>query len=421
MRKAIQGLVAATALAVAGPVLAQQPSPYETSSSGPSTPSINDIGEDLTAGGRLEINSAAEVDYIDNYLNQHDGKSTGWGPVLKPGAEYTYALPRFRFIAGASGDIGWINVDDNGHGMSATNNYADSKYGVGSTWVAANNHSFSFAGEMQFSHDPFGTARTEGTPGIDSDLDKWRREAFDAKYLYGSAKTPLSVEFKIGTSEIDYTTNRFFTKYLDYEREGLEAVLYYSLTSKTTALFDVIGARTRYPDVFPGAFDRASNELRYRAGLRWLATSKTTGDIRIGLVERTHPDPRLRSFSGFDWQVAVSWDPRSYTTFSLQTGRHSQESYVNTADFIDNRYVQAEWSYDWTALFNTRVAVTYVNAEFVGTSRTDDFYTGQVQLSYRLTPYLSIYGGGNYNSRGSSDPAREYDQYSVSAGVRFVR
>jgi hypothetical protein len=382
-------------------------------------PSLPSYGDDLTEGGRLQVSGELGAAYTDNFFNRRTDPDTAWGVIFKPGARYTYAVPRFLFGAGASAEYGKYSISND---QGGDDSYVDALGSLGLGWVAAANHRFDWGADLQIDHDPFGTARTEVNTGQRGELDKWRREAFDMKYTYGQSARRFNAEFRLGTQDKEYTSNEQFTRFLNYQRVGSEMTLFYNFGARTSALFDVIGLRTRYDDVINPLFDRSSNEMRYRIGARWVATAKTTGDVRIGLVDRRPTVPGREDFQKVDWQVAFGWTPRSFAQLNLQTGRHSQESFIpDTVDFINNQYYTAEFIYDWTSTFNTSANASFINAEFVGSPRRDKVYSGGIAADYRATPSISVLGNVGYTDRTTNAQFLDYNKLSAYVGIRYVR
>src|SRR5581483_8776158 len=96
-------------------------------------------------------------------------------------------------------------------------------------------------------------------------------------------------------------------------------------------------------DPFP---DRSSQQYEIRAGMRWLATAKTSGDVRIGALRHTFSDGRLPSHTGLNWLATVQWAQHPYRTFILSTGQRSDPSYTFDASYLDVKFAALNWLED---------------------------------------------------------------------------
>ncbi len=373
------------------------------------------VTEDLLEGGRLVTTIQAGAVYVDNFFNQRHNKSDTIGGLVQPGARFSYAFPRFRFGAEAGGEFAMFDLPGT---VDDSNDY---HVVLAADWESAARHHFNWTGSLTSDHDPFGTARTEGTSLQTRSLDKWRRESFDIRYTYGLPTDRIMSEFRVGTNNRQYTSNRDQTQYLDYEQALTSLTVFYNLSAKTAFLAEASARRSVFENIAPGTIDRGSSEFRYRLGVRWLNTAKTTGDVRIGIVDRNPRDPGREDFDSLDWQVSLGWAPTAYRLFSAQTGRRSQESYLSDVRIIDNRYYLLQWDEHWTSRFSTMVQGVIMDADFVGRDRNDDFAVGAVGAIYRLSESLSLLGDVKYHIRDSTEDPLNYETLSSYVGIRFVR
>jgi polysaccharide biosynthesis protein VpsM len=383
-----------------------------------STEVLGENVDDIAEGGRLVFGAEADLMYTDNfYYTRSARKDSGFGGILKPGVGWLFGLPRFRFAAGASGEFGMFNQP------GSEDDYRDLMGHLHADWQSAARHQFRFDTTLKSGHDPFGTERTEGKGNLDKEIDKWRLDRFEGGYRYGEAGATLGVDTKLFAEKKHYTSNRQATQYLDYHNGGAQVTLLYNYSPKTSLLFDTIGTRARQELI--GTVDRGSNEMQYRVGARWLATAKTTGDVRVGYVQRSHVEQGVRDFSGVDWQVAIGWNPAVYRLFTVQTGRRSRESYIESVPFINTHYYTVDWTEEWSERFRTIGSAGFISSEFFSSEREDSVYTAGMRGEYRMLREVTLLGSVSYAKRESNIDTPtvdlDYDRLVSYVGVRYQR
>ncbi len=377
----------------------------------------DDIGVGTIFRGALETG----VSYTDNayYVDGSREQQDATGFLIRPELSISRILPRFRLSANAGAEVGLFDLPDD------QDDYTDYQATLGAQWLSALRHSWTFASALREDHDPFGTERTENTPLATRELDQWREIGGNIGYRYGMPTDRYNVDLLVRALNRTYTTNRAETQYLEYESAAIQLATYYNVTSKSSLFAMIAGGRTTYETVEPGFFDRSSTELRYGIGANWKASAKTTGDVRLGYVDRRRRNSDDDGFTSLDWTASLLWSPRSYRSFDLQTGRASQESYLNNVEFINNRFVALSWTEQWTQLLQSKLGARFLDSEFVGSTRTDQASILSLDIQYRALRNLTLLATASSNmvdSEASFDSSfAEYDRFYGYLGVRYSR
>lgn len=406
IKKALVGVL----VIAAGAASAQQTEP-----SGGTDGGSDDQGTFLRGSIEAGANFTDNAFYVTNDAEPQDAS----GLLLRPEVKVSRILPRFNLTASAAGELGTFDLPDD------VDDYFDYQFGLNADWISAIRHNWSFGTKLREDHDPFGTERTEGTSLATRDLDQWRETNGSIGYRYGIPTDRYNLALSASALNRTYTTNRADTQFLDYEVGFAQIIGFFNLSPKSSLFSSISGSRTMYETVNPGSFDRSATEMRYGLGAQWKASAKTIGDLRLGYVDRSLRDSDERDFTSFDWSANLSWSPRSFTSFDLQTGRASQESYLNNVEFINNRFAGIGWTQEWTQLLQSRLGVRFLDSEFVGTSRTDQTVTATLDIKYRLTPYLSLLANAStsaVDSEADFDSSfAEYDRFYGYLGARYSR
>ncbi|MGH8453062.1 MAG: hypothetical protein ACRESW_00775, partial [Nevskiales bacterium] len=238
------------------------------------------LGIKLGPGSRLLLSMDSAVTYYDNYYYTPSNKESAIGLVVKPAAEVAVGRGQLNYSISAVADAAALNLEGD------QDDYLDTALSGKFNWAPLTRHQFRGSIYRLDDHDPFGTRRTEGTASATARLDEWAQTGANLVYRFGAPQAKINLEGGIGTMDRSYSTNRSFTRFLDHDIDTLSGTVFYNVSSKTALVAEVIAADISYDDVAPGSISRAGDLTRYRVGAIWQATGNTSGDIRIGKVER---------------------------------------------------------------------------------------------------------------------------------------
>ena len=351
--------------------------------------------------------------YTDNfyYGTDDEPRESALGALVRPNAAYKATLGRLDLLAAAEAEIATFNLP------GSADDYEDARAGINTSWLATRRGRLDLRASFERSHDPFGTNRTEAVAVQDRELDIWHSTQAGMLFHYGAPEATLNAEVGLGVLDKSYQTNEPDTRFLDYRHTTLQYTLFYNFSPKTAVLFDFQRTDVQFDEPF--AVDgRSGDEYRVRTGVRWLATGKTSGDVRVGAYRREFEAITV-SEQGLDWQVAVQWAPRARTLFELETSRGSQESYRADTNVNITKGLTARWKQYWSVRLRSELAVGYGTTEFIGISRKDTAYNGRLGLDYMLTRSLSAVLAAESFDRTSNDPSSEFARLSTYAGLRL--
>lgn len=371
------------------------------------------IDSEVAAGGqrepgRVELSLDLNSFYSDNYYYEPDGENEVTGFVAEPRLLLSRAGSRLRGELRAAAELGTFDLPGD------VDDYIDTTYGGSLEWQPALAHQFGLSASLAEDHDAFGVDRTENAAVRDRDLDEWRGVRSELRHRYERSGSRFGLETRVAGFDKTYRTNRAATRFLDYDQAQGQVTALYRISPKTSVLADAVLMDTD----FEVATDRSGTDRRYRLGLRWQATAKTTGDVRVGRVERDFDLGRFEDFEAVDWQATLGWQPDARNTIGLQSGRRAVESYVNGVGFIDSRYHTLDWTRDWSTRLSSRAAIDFAQLDFYGLERTDDLFSVGLTASYRASRLLSLIGGAKLGSRDSSRAVLDYDRSSAFLGLR---
>lgn len=371
-------------------------------------------GMKVGSGSRLVLSLDVATRYESNIYHQETDEESAIGLVVRPSALLMTDRGALRHQIALSGEAGARDVDGD------ADDYFDGLLGATAQWHPLTRHRFEAGANWQWDHDPFGTRRTEGTALADRSLDRWEQKAANAVYRFGAPNATLNLETEAAVSDREYTTNRLSTRFLDHDVSSLRGTALFNVSSKTSLLAEVIHADIDYDQVAAGFPSRAGEVTRYRVGARWRASGKTTGEIKVGRIERDFDSPVQEDYEELDWQVLVTWEPRPRDRIRFIAGREPEESYINASRIIDDQFYQVKWRHDWTSFFHSELGYAYDDLDFRGIDRQDDFHRWTLDLEYKPSRRWSVFADFTLRERDSTFPSRDFENTIVTTGIRLT-
>ena len=352
--------------------------------------------------------------YTDNfYYDTSAGDPTAaLGAIVQPSAVYKGTKGKLDLLANLRGEFATFDTP------GSQDDYEDGSAGAAISWLATRRGRLDARASFERSHDPFGINRTEDATVRDEELDIWHSTQASVLFHYGAPEATLNAEVGLSALDKQYQTNDAETRFLDYTSTSLQYTLFYNFSPKTATLFDFVRKDVQFEEPFAGIDDRSGEEYQVRTGFRWLATAKTSGDVRVGLFKREFDDSDFNE-QGLDWKVGLQWTPRARTLLDLDATRASQESYRADTRVNITRTLTLGWKQYWGARLRSHVTAHRGTVEFVGQDREDTLYNLKAAAEYTLTRRLTAVATVDASQRDSNEPTSEFDRFSAYAGVRL--
>lgn len=280
---------------------------------------------------------------------------------------------------------------------------------------------FTFDAGSTRGHDPAGVDRTAGISNINTELDKWNLNRAGGAFRYGVPTALLNFELSAEYLAKEYTTNRAVTRVLDYNKTALSQAVFVNFNPKLAAVLELAEDFIDF-DAGPGqvgGLERDAAEYRLRTGVRWNATAKTRGDLRVGVVSRDREGRSDETLDGFTWAGQLFWQPFSLTSLMLTAARDSQESFANNLLVIDNRRYGIKFSQGLSRNLRFVLEVGGADARFIGTSRKDQLENYSFSAAYNLRDHLAVIVDVTRLNRDSNLPNLDFDAVASTVGLRF--
>lgn len=165
--------------------------------------------------------------------------------------------------------------------------------------------------------------------------------------------------------------------------------------------------------------NRDSEEVSVLAGIQFEVSRLIVGEIGVGYFERQYDDSTLPDIDGVDYNVELEWSATPLLTVTASGSRSVEETIIAGASgSLDH---SGGLALDWRILRNLTVDadVNYTNSEFEGTGRSDDLITAGVGASYAFTNNVAAVLSYDHTDRDSSVNASDYDENTVTFGLRL--
>lgn len=295
---------------------------------------------------------------------------------------------------------------------SSEDNYLDHRFDIASIWNINIRNRLDLGYELNLSHEARGSGISEGisstTEGFDEPIEFVTNDV-NATYIYGADGAKGRLEGSVGYFDKSYKNFRNTTQFNDYYENLYDAVFYYQVTTATDLLFNVRKEDRRYDKNTPGQTTADSDVMYYYIGAEWDITGKTTGTIKLGMQDKNFKSASREDFDGTSWDIGITWSPKSYSTFSLNTSQ-SAEDPDQAGDYIEETIYSIDWQHYWRDNFSTRVAFANADEDYTGVSRKDDTDYYGISASYDIRRWISLTAGWDYKDKTSSQTNIGYDQ-----------
>ena len=163
---------------------------------------------------------------------------------------------------------------------------------------------------------------------------------------------------------------------------------------------------TRDPGAIGGGIHRASNGWSVDAGLDMEVTHLIVGKVYGGYLEQHYHDPNLpANLTGFDFGANLTWTPTALWTVKLDAAHVVNDTTVfvpGPAAAENDQQVELTVGYFPLPYLDVELKGGYLNSDFSGTTRTDNYFNAGASAKYILNEYAAIKVAYVYEHRDSS-------------------
>ncbi|MBI3147051.1 MAG: outer membrane beta-barrel protein [Betaproteobacteria bacterium] len=299
------------------------------------------------------------------------------------------------FSAGYFGNYAWFKD-------SSADNYRDHQLSGAADLVFGSRIGLKLNTEYLKRHDPRGSTDR----AISDTPDQWHASALAGEFRYGAKDAQGRVEVAAGLAQKRYDNNRDVTEFGDLNTGFFSGTFYYRVAPKTSLLFQASHTDLDYRS---DAALLDNRERRYLTGVTWDVTAKTSGTVKLGLLQKDFKDASRTDFSGFSWEAAGRWSPLTYSHLDLTTSRAATDA-SGLGNYIVTRQFTARWTHDWSSRVTTEAGAALANDRYNGVERSDQRSNFGLKLRYKFQRWLRLGAEYDYARRDSSVDSYDYNR-----------
>ena len=366
--------------------------------------------------GKLYPELTLITSYDDNLTSSAFSEIESFGLLVSPHLTYEIKNSKNRYLF--EGELNSMTYEGSGQ-----DDYLNNRFQLGYEYTPTKRTFAGIRGEYFKSHDARGTEQTEGVGELVGTPDRWHHFLVEGNGSYGSQKSKGRAELAIGYISKDYDNHRERTFARDRDDTYANARFYYRVMPKTSVVLEGRFTNINYdqdPVKVPRAsVDSSSSSLdsnTYQAliGVTWKSTYKSTGFAKFGYINKDFDSGGRKDSDGFNWNVGIEWQPKTFSRFNFSTSRSYNET-DGFGDYTESDTIYASWNHQWHKLspkLGTTVDVSYTENTFPGSDsgREDDLFSVGVAINYEMQHWLKIGGGYRYDDRDSSLNLFSYDR-----------
>lgn len=351
----------------------------------------------------------AKLAHDDNIASASDNEQSSWLVELTPSV-------LFNLLQGANKYSLNLAAAKGNYLSSSQDNYLDFFADAKADIDVNQSNRFSFGSQFVSGHESRGTGVSEGLGNNQDEPVEFDTFKLNGYYEYGALSTPARIRLLAGYFDKEYTNFETQTQFRNFDTLSYGTMFFYNTQATTSLVAEITRDNIAY-DVVDPAGDRDSVVYKYRVGIDWEATALTSGSFRIGYQNKNFTQKERKDFSGLTWDAAVVYQPLSYSTFQLTTGRAAKDPNIE-GDFVKESRYGVSWSHNWSDLLSSSVAYNYTHEKYTGVARTDKLNSYNVSLEYLVMPNVQVSAGVAITDKTSSVPAIQFDKTVFAFTVR---
>ena len=356
--------------------------------------------------------------YRDNVAYRSENVQASPVTIVSPALKWLAERDSFAFSASASLESGSFNE-------SPEDDYTDTALSSNLAWRLDRRNMLRFQASRKSDHQERGRGFSAGSFLVDfKEPDTFDDELFGVNYRFGAKSSPggFVVALKHLTREYDkqFTPPRF----RDREEFSASGQLLWRTGGRSNAFFEARLIETDYArevgfeQVSEGALD--SSGYNYFVGFTWETSDKTESSIRLGQANKYFDSDAREDFSGISWEVAATWQPRVYSSFTLESSRSPVEP-DGLGNFVDQVSNSLIWVHNWSERLETNLELSAVDRSFegVGVNRDENLNVFEASVDYSIRRFIGVSLSYTYEDNGSNLEAFEYDSNILALSLKF--
>jgi hypothetical protein len=283
------------------------------------------------------------------------------------------------------------------------------------------NHSYNLNTAFVSGHEGRGTGLSEGAGNTNKDLTEFQTLTLGGHYEYGADSTPARIKLSVKSYDMEYTNFEAVSKFRNFNTATFNSTFFYDTGAFTSLVAELESEVTDYEHINPSDAQgtRDSSVMNYRIGVEWQATALTSGSLRIGYQDKDFDSNSRKDFGGLAWSASVQYQPYSYSTISLTTGRLARDPNVE-GDYVRDTNYGLNWNHNWNDFVSSEVGITHKTEDYTGVNRKDTTKSYRVAVNYDVLSWVSATAGIDFQDKSSTNANINFDKLVTFIGFNFT-
>ncbi|QUM78287.1 outer membrane beta-barrel protein [Moritella sp. 24] len=302
------------------------------------------------------------------------------------------------------------------YGDNTDLNYTDHQFHARLSRDMNKRHRLAFSYQFDIGHDPANTGISEGNEQITTPAIFYTQST-QLSYSYGSKTSKAILEPRFGFNDKRYDDNSGNdVSMANFDEYNYGLSIYYNIAASLKILFDMSSTTSDYAG--NNKQKDSQNGLVY-TGLNWDITGKTKGSLKVGYEKINFADSTKDSQASPSWDIGVSWYPKTYSVFTLNTKQKITQAILNT-DSIKTNSNSISWQHKWRHNLSSSLSYNNLREKYQSSAREDISNAINISFSYQFRYWLAFGLSYEYKDKSSSESQFEYDKNIYGLTSKFV-
>jgi hypothetical protein len=302
-------------------------------------------------------------------------------------------------------------VDIGSYTKDAADNYIDQKVLGQAEFELSSRNTLKFSPSYLIGHDDRGSTFGAST----TEPNKWSAAGVAAAWAYGADEASFRTVLDMGYNARNYDNNRTVTTAYDKTLTTVGGTAYFRVMPKTSLVLHAKNTGINYKDT-TSSLD--GSEQRLMAGLKWEASAQTTGEVKVGQLQKKYSTSANTTLTGTSWEGLVSWSPVSYLNIDLISSKAPVETTLAGTKAINVSNTGLTVAYDLNDRVTFKADGSQVKEEFVGVTRSDSTDNFGVKAEYKFRSWLIGEAGYTSSTKTSNAANADFKKAIFAVGIR---
>lgn len=267
-------------------------------------------------------------------------------------------------------------------------------------------------------HEPRGASAT-------GSIEKFKSNTMEARIRHALVDTS-SVEFAYSGTELSYETA--VNDFRERDEDTLSFGLYFKVLPKTSLFVEYARKDVNYEVVEPilGVFLDSRTDFM-QMGVKWDATGKSTGILKVGYAWKDYDDDLLGEYNTWVGSLEGIHNIDKDTSLTLRASRSLNETSLSGTRFTTITGAYGELRHKFFKRYSlaakgSKAEVKFSDPLLVPTElRIDNMSTVGADFVYKMQKDVTLTLDYEYSKRNSNEDVNDYRQnlYSVTASFKF--